>query len=481
MIPAGPAAVGATGRADRLPVAPGPVTPGAVARAGWPLTALLLLYPLWWALGMGTLIVFVLAVPMAVHLVRRRTVAVPPGFGIWLLFLVWILASTIMLGENPPGTLPDTASSRLISVAFNLAGYLSATVILLYAGNLTEAEFPRRRLVRQLGFFFTVVVAGGLLGVFAPRFEFTSVVELLLPQSMTQVGFVRSLVHPASSQLQEVLGFTSPRPAAPFGYTNTWGNCLALLLGWFAISWLRDARPGRRAMGILLLGVAAIPIVYSLNRGLWLSIGLIVAITALRLAMRGRFLAIGGILVSLAVVGVLILATPLSDIVQGRFENPKSNNIRSFTIERTLEVVEYSPIIGFGATRAALGSSNSIAIGANDQCRRCGNPTLGSNGQLWLLLVAQGIGGVLLYVGFFLRSMWAYRRDRTPIGDAGFLTMVLMLFFMFVYNALTMPLVIAFLAIALLWRNQQEAEADAVATSLRTPALAGGPLPGGLR
>ncbi len=458
MRPAGPAA--SLGRPRGIvrgaaPQASPPVAGGT--RAGWPLTALLLLYPLWWALGMGTLIVFVLALPMAVHLLRRRPIAVPPGFGIWLLFLLFVLVSTVMLGENPPGTLPDTAGSRLISVAFNVAGYLSATVILLYAGNLTEQEFPRRRLVRQLGFFFVVVVAGGLLGVLAPNFQFTSPVEMLLPESVTEVGFVRSLVHPASSQLQEVLGFTSPRPAAPFGYTNTWGNCVALLLGWFAIAWLRDGSRGRRLAGAALLLVAAVPVVYSLNRGLWLGIGLIVLVMAVRLAMRGRVLAIAGLVVSLLLAVVMVLATPLGTIVEGRFDNPQSNKIRSFTIERTVEVLEYSPVIGFGSTRAALGSSNSIAIGADDQCRRCGNPTLGSNGQIWLVLIAQGIGGALLYVSFFLRSLWVYRRDRSAIGDAGFLTLVLMLFFMLVYNALTMPLVIAFLAIALLWRNRQEA------------------------
>jgi hypothetical protein len=279
---------------------------------------------------------------------------------------------------------------------------------------------------------------------------------------------VRSLVHPASSQLQDVLGFTSPRPSAPFGYTNTWGNCLALLVGWFAIGWLREGGPGRRFTGAALLLVAAVPVVYSLNRGLWLGIGLMVVLMAVRLALRGRLLVIAGLFVSLLLAVVMVLATPLGTIVDARFDNPQSNKIRGFTIERTLDVVEHSPIIGFGSTRAALGSSNSIAIGADEQCRRCGNPTLGSNGQIWLVVIAQGFGGVLLYVGFFLRSLWAYRHDRSAIGDAGFLTLVLMLFFMFVYNALTMPLVIAFLAVALLWRNRQEA----AATTPAVPALA---------
>src|SRR3954453_8626724 len=155
-VPYGPASApprpGPGGGAPPVPPAPAaarppagpegsrPPAPGGLGGPGWPLTALLVLYPLWWALGMGTLAVFLLAVPMALHLWRRRPVIVPPGFGIWLLFLVWVVASTIMLPRNPPGTLPDTVSGRLVSVAFNLAGYLSATVILLDAGNLSEEE-----------------------------------------------------------------------------------------------------------------------------------------------------------------------------------------------------------------------------------------------------------------------------------------------------------------------------------------------------
>ena len=483
-VPLGPAAVppGLRRPAVGRPEGRQPTFLGGLSGPGWPLTALLVLYPLWWALGMGTLAVFLLAVPMALQLWRRRPVRVPPGFGIWLLFLVWVLASTIMLPANPPGTLPDTVSGRVVSVAFNLAGYLSATIILLYAGNLSEEEFPRRRLVRQLGFFFMVVLAGGLLGTFAARFEFTSVVEVLLPGNVAQNGFVRSLVHPAASQLQEVLGFESPRPSAPFGYTNTWGNCLALLLGWFFVSWLRDGSARRRVIGLAGLALTAIPVVYSLNRGLWAGLGLIVVFMAVRLAMRGRLALIGALIVGLLLAGTVVAASPLATIVEARFENPKSNAIRAFTLERTLDVVGESPILGFGATRAALGSSNSIAVGADAQCPRCGNPTLGSNGQLWLLLIAQGFGGAALYIGFFLRSLWAYRRDRTPIGDAGLLALALPLFFMFVYNALTMPLVISFLSLALLWRNQQERareETEGLEGTLRgrpplAPALAGG-------
>src|SRR3954470_5940843 len=109
---------------------------------GWPLTVLLVGYPVWWALGMGTLIVFVLCIPMLVHLWLRRPVRVPPGFGIWLLFLAWVALSATMLDVNPSGTLPAEAIDRTVSVVFNFAGYIAVAIVLLYLGNLTEEEYP---------------------------------------------------------------------------------------------------------------------------------------------------------------------------------------------------------------------------------------------------------------------------------------------------------------------------------------------------
>jgi polysaccharide biosynthesis protein PslJ len=196
--------------------------------------------------------------------------------------------------------------------------------------------------------------------------------------------------------------------------------------------------------------------VYSLNRGLWLGLGLILVVTVARLVLRGHTAVLVGLVVTVVVAAVVVVSSPLTSIIAGRLDNPQSNEGRAFTTVLTLQVISESPVLGYGSTRTALGSSNSIAIGKSPDCPRCGNPTLGSNGQLWLVLVAQGVVGAVLFVGFFLRSLWAYRRDRTPIGDAGLLACGLPLFFMFVYNALTMPLVVAFLSIALLWRNQRE-------------------------
>lgn len=421
---------------------------------------MLVLYPLWWALGMGTLIVFVLAVPMVVHLWRSRPVRVPPGFGMWLLFLVWVMASAVMLSANPPGTLPGMASDRVISFAFNLAGYLAVTVVVLYVGNLTEEEFPRARLVRQLAWLFVVVVAGGLLGTYDSTFQFTSLVERLLPTSVAQNAFVQSLVHPVASQLQVVLGYTAGRPAAPFGYTNTWGNVLNLLIGFFAIGWMR--RPGLwRGSGVLVLALSVIPIVTSLDRGLWIGLAATVLFAVLWLTRNGHLAALVGLIVCVVLAVGLLVASPLTSVVQDRLTHQKSNGIRAFTVENTLKVAEHSPVVGFGSTRRALGSSNSITVGRTAKCALCGNPILGSNGQLWLVLIAQGVVGAFLYLGYFLRTMWTFRRDKSPLAGAAMLAIALPFLYMLVYNALVIPLLITFLSIGLLWRNQQQTVIEA--------------------
>jgi hypothetical protein len=79
---------------------------------------------------------------------------------------------------------------------------------------------------------------------------------------------------------------------------------------------------------------------------------------------------------------------------------------------------------------------------------------VGSTGQLWLLLICNGLVGAIVYVGFFALSTWHFRRDRTPYGQAGVLVLVLSLLYMFTYSALSAPLGFTMLAYALLWRNE---------------------------
>jgi hypothetical protein len=432
----------------------------AVRLPAWPLTGLLLLYPLWWVLGLGVLIFPLVAVPMAVLLVRAhgggRPVRVPPGFALWLIFLLTLVVGLATLGADPAGTLGGSANDRLLGALFRLGQYVSLTVLLLYAGNLTDGELPRRRLVRLLGWLFLVTVAGGLLGVFAGRFALTSPVELLLPAHLREDGFVRSLVHPYAAQIMDLVGGESPRPAAPWGYTNTWGNNFCLLVVWFvAAVWGTGdrRRPGTRLLALACLAVSVIPVVHSLNRGLWIGLGVAAVYAALRLALAGRGWAVGALLVVAVLLAGAVAVTPLGDVVGRRLDNGKSNGVRMYLTEQAMAGLRESPLIGFGSTRTTLGGRNSIAIGESRDCGRCGNFTVGGNGQFWQLLYAHGVLGTLAYLGFFGYGLWRFRRDRTPVGLAGGTAIAGTFVAMLWYNALVTPLAFALLAYALLWRN----------------------------
>jgi hypothetical protein len=432
-----------------------------VALPAWPVAGLLALYPLWWALGLGVLIFPIVAAPMLVLLLRRRAagrrIILPPGFLWWALFLAAAVISIGALGADPAGTVAEHASARLIAVLYKLFMYLSLTVLLVYAGNLTEAELPRRRLVRLLGWLFVVTVAGGLLGVVAGDFQFTSPVEWLLPHGVRNKGFVQSLVHPYAAQIMDLVGGEKPRPAAPWGYTNTWGNNFCLLVGWLVVAAWRGS-PLRRTLAVLILTAAVVPAVLSLNRGLWIGLGLLIVYVAARYVLAGKVWIIGAVLAATVTLFVALIASPLGDVVNARLDNGKSNGVRSFLIDRALDGVVHSPVIGYGGTRNTMGGRQSITVGESAGCERCGNFTVGGNGQLWQLLYAHGAAGTIGYLGFFSYGLWRFRRDRSAIGVAGSAAIVTSFSAMLWYNSLVTPLAFMFLAYALLWRNEIEGE-----------------------
>ncbi|HEX4813039.1 MAG TPA: hypothetical protein VFV66_09845 [Nonomuraea sp.] len=420
-----------------------------MSRAAWPVAALLVGYPVWWALGFGGLSVIVLAGPMAAVLWRRRPIKVPPGFGLWVLLLAGYLISGMMLAETPPGTYGELGPGRVIGYLMRLALYAAVLVMVLYLGNLTERELPQLRLVRMLGVLFVTTVAGGLLGVLAPGFSFTSPVELLLPGWLGDNPFVQNLIHPTAAQTQKVLGYAMPRPEAPFEWANAWGSNVSVLLVWAVVGWWAYGGTRHKVFAAVMIGLAAIPIVYSLNRGLWIGLGLATCYLVVRVGGRTRVAVCG----ALAAAVLAFALSPLGALVAQRLDRPHSNDIRAFTVTATLAAARHSPLIGYGNTRNAMGNHRTITTGKTQWCLACGHPPLGSDGQLWLLIITQGFTGAALYVAFFTGAIRRHWRDRSPIGLAGVLVMGLVLLYMFVYDGLVTPLGLYLVSFALLWRN----------------------------
>jgi hypothetical protein len=436
-----------------------PLRAWLAARPAWPVTALLAGYPVWWALGLADQSVIFLAVPMLLRMRgwhrAGRPVRVPPAFGLWLMFLVVMAAGFASLGLTAPGTVDSPLSNRLLSFVARGLTYLGLTVILLFAGNLTEDELPRRRLAWLLGLVGIYATLGGLGGVVAPTLEFTSPLAYVLPHGMQQNSLVQAALYPGFSQVTDVLGVVEGRPKAPFEYTNIWGDCLSILLPWLLVAWWSQGSRRQRWRALVIVAAALIPLVYSLNRVVWIGVGLTAVYLAARLAARGRLAMLGVLCAATMIVGVAVVATPLQGLITSRLQHQQSNSIRGSLSLTAIDDANAAPFIGYGDTRHQAGSASSIAVGPSENCPSCGQFPVGSNGQLYLLLVCTGWAGTALFLGFFAFLGWRYRRDSTPYGMAGLLVIGLSFLYMFAYVSVTAPLEFTMLAVALLWRNDQ--------------------------
>jgi hypothetical protein len=441
------------------------------ATPAWPISWLLIGYPLWWALGLADFMWIILAVPMALRMIqwvrRGRRLRVPPAFGLWLLFLVCALIGAAMLGLTAPGTAGSSISHRFFSYANRSVTYVGITILLLYAGNLTERELPRRRLAWMLGLLAIYTTLGGLAAIADPHFQFSSPTALLLPRSLQSNAFIQAVTHPGLAQLQNVLGGANARPKALFDYTNTWAECLTLLIPWLLVGWWVARNRGRQLFVGAVVVLAGVTLLYSLNRGAWVGAALLIAFLVVRHAVKRPAQLIGTVGTALAVVAVLAFATPVSSLISGRVQHGASNNLRASLDALSVKDALASPVLGYGDTRKQIGSHNGIARGPTAKCAICGQQEVGSTGQLWLLLVCNGIVGTILYLGFFVAGIWRFRRDRTPYGHAGLLILVLSLFYTIAYDALPAPLGFTMLAYALLWRSDFEARSRRAVSSLR--------------
>jgi O-Antigen ligase len=427
----------------------------------WPIVALLASYPLWWALGVADYMTVVLAVPMVVRMMAwqrhgSRKIRAPRGFGIWLLFLVCMLAGVVMLGLSAPDTVASSISSRLLSYTLRAANYLAVTVLLLYAANLTESELPRRRLAWLLGLLAIYTVVGGVGGVLMPSFQFTSPFAYVIPRSMQTSAFVFAELHPGLSQVQSLFGSAQPRPKAPFDYTNYWGAALSVLAPWLLVAWWTYGTRRQRLIAAVTLVVAVVPLVYSLDRGAWIGIALSVLYLAVRMAARGKLALLAVLCAGLVLIVVAVMATPLQGLITQRLQGDQGGDRGRTTLSITaLEDGLASPVLGYGDTRHQRGTANSIAIGPTAACPTCGYGIIGSNGQLWLLLVSNGIFGAILYLGFFAYGAWRYRRDTSLYGLAGVLVLLLTFVYMVSYDTPAILLAVAMLSYAQLSRNDR--------------------------
>jgi hypothetical protein len=275
---------------------------------------------------------------------------------------------------------------------------------------------------------------------------------------LVSTNFVRTLIHPSLSSSSDFLGYVQPRPTAPFPYSNAWGNNLALYLPFFVLAWFGRDAGWRRKVGPLVLVVAIVPITFSLNRGLWMSLALASAYAAVRLAVNGRGRALQLLVGALLVGGLVFVSSPLYDTIVLRIETPHSNDRRAGTAETVVSVTaEGSPLVGYGTTRTMQGSFASLAGGETDQCRQCAPPPLGTQGFMWRLVLTTGFVGTGLCLSFFAMQFLRRARGPAPLDVTTCSVLLVSVLCFFVYDSLGSAMFTSFLAIGLMARADDQA------------------------
>lgn len=402
--------------------------------AGWPMLAILLLFPLWYVLGLGAFIWIILAVPMLGHLVMARTWRAPRGFIIWVLFLTWMGLSAVQLA----------GPTDWLTYLFRASTYLAATLGFLYLLNTDSEDLPTERIIWAFTAFWAVIVAGGYLALAFPHTSFPTPTEKLLPSAFLSNRWLYDLVHPSLAQQQALggvaaVGHAITRPAAPFAYTNWWGANYALLIPFVILAGRlgRSHRVRVTLYGLLLLSL--VPFVVSVNRGAWLSVIVAGLYAWGRFALRGHARATAGLFALLVVVALAVVATPLRGVVQDRIEHEGSAGLRLSLYEESMQGALQSPVVGYGVPLPQPVSKYTL-------------PNVGTQGQLWLVLVSVGLPGTFFFLAWLLYVFWASRSTDDRVSFTVHVAMLIALFQIPFYGWMPVEMFLVMAGAALVWR-----------------------------
>jgi O-antigen/teichoic acid export membrane protein len=376
----------------------------------WPLVALFVLFPIWWLAGIGSFIWPVISVLALLALIWNKWTRAPVPIMLWLAFCVWVLLSMAELHKG----------SQILTALYRLLLYLGAAVLFLYAYNLPRSRRMDVKAVRILVIFWMIVVVGGYAGLALRSATFTPPIEHLLPLSIRTKPFVQELVRPVFAQVQNFLGFPVPRPAAPFAFTNLWGGMIAVLTPVAFASVLIEGPGLRRRVVLGFLAASVVPMAFSLDRGMFLSLAVGISYVAIRLALRGRVHVLPSMLALGVISAVVVFLTPLGHLVTSSFNSThgSSNATRQSLSALAIAGANQSPLLGHGAPQAPpaapfhpIGVSTQRAAGVSQT-----PPAIGTQGQLWTVLFTNGYPATLCFFGFFAWVFWQTRRARGTAG-----------------------------------------------------------------
>jgi polysaccharide biosynthesis protein PslJ len=357
----------------------------------WPLVLVCAGMPFTFLLGLHALVWVVPAVVFGLHLLLRREPIEVPRSAIPLMLLVaWI-----------PIPLLQLEAGQVPLALFRFLVFLSPLLCFLWLVNQSEVSVPTVRIVRLLSILWVTLIAFGFLAILFPHFSAPSPIQRIGPGSLFSNEYIRDMTRFQFAQVQSLVSEEVGRPAAPLAYSNGWGSTLGLLTPFFVLDYFVLGTARRRRAGLAIAAAALIPIIVSLNRGLWLSVGVALAYVAIRRALQGNVkvaLVVGaGVLV---VLGTLT-ATTLGDVVSERFEiASESNNARGALYDVAIKAAEERPVVGWGAPVEVDGLWREV----------------GTHGLLWFVMVCYGFPGLILLLAWMAGMLFASARAPNPIA-----------------------------------------------------------------
>ncbi|WP_159802388.1 O-antigen ligase family protein [Arthrobacter zhaoguopingii] len=359
----------------------------------WPIVAAFAGFPLWWALGLGDMAWPVFGAAMVLILARARKVRAPRGFGILLLFLLWVLCSLIQIDEP----------LRILGFFYRFFLYAAATVVFVYVYNARQT-LTDRRIFGVLTVFWLVVVAGGFAGLAFPLFELKTPLAYILPQALLDNSYVDEMTTRDLTQYNpdpNATVISAPRPSAPFLYANGWGNGYSLLTP-AVVAYLSMVRGERRFWWLVAaLPISFIPAFLTLNRGMFLGLGIALLYLGFRAALLGRTRVIGSILALSVVAGVALVQLPVIERLEQRTSRVSSIDDRGELYQETFRRTLESPVFGYGAPRPS---------------ERSGQPSAGTQGHVWLVLFSHGFVGLGLFLAWLVHAFLSTLRRTDLVG-----------------------------------------------------------------
>ncbi|MBW4094368.1 MAG: hypothetical protein HIU81_02665 [Acidobacteria bacterium] len=377
----------------------------------WPFSAVFLGYPVWWLLGLSDLVWIAAGAVMFLYLVRHRSTVVPKAFFFWGVFLVWMLCSVIGIDN----------SDRLIGFVYRALIYISLTIMAVYIYNARKQLTPQY-VLGCLTFFWAVVVIGGYLGILFPLVIIHTPLSLILPSSLMQNELVNQMAIRRLTQYNPAAwDYIDPRPSAPFLYTNNWGAAFSLLMP-LVIAYLVKVR-GTRRFWLILVGIpiSFVPAFLTLNRGMFLGLGIALFYAALRFALTGNKKGLAAIFGIGVLVAVALILLPVAERLQNRLQVSSTTQDRESLYTAAIDQTKQSPIFGFGAPRPS---------------QIPGAPSVGTQGQIWMVLYSHGFVGALLFLVAFLVMFFATLRRHDALGLACNTVLLVSLVEIFYYGML---------------------------------------------